>query len=211
MKCYHINFELDKKEKIIVQLTSPLHDIYCCDRASIVWTNDYTSYVLLDDSVFPIYNMVQVFIILLNKSLSNKLQLHQSLTTMDIGYLYNEDLQNKPGLAYEQWEGEEYPLWVGYKYFLWAGNDVQSWIYNNNAGDIVFEITPNFPEKLSTNFSNNRLSIEKQKNHESYKKWIQEYRPLLIRTIPREVAEQWLDKANQTLKTIEKNIGRVLI
>ena len=38
--------------------------------------------------------------------------------------------------------------------------------------------------------------------------WHKDYKPLFIRTLPREVAQQWLDQANSILKQITDNIER---
>jgi hypothetical protein len=50
---------------------------------------------------------------------------------------------------------------------------------------------------------------QQQKNYIPYEEWIKNYKPLLIRTIPKDVAEQWLNQAQEILKKIEENTPRL--
>ena len=48
------------------------------------------------------------------------------------------------------------------------------------------------------------FDTEDDKNGISYEEWIKTYKPYLVRTIPRDVAEQWLMQANDILEQIKK-------
>lgn len=120
----------------------------------------------------------------------------------DIGYLYNEDLQNKPGLVYTREEGEEYDLWVGYRYRLW-GAECQSWIYNDEEGEVIFELTPLFsgPFALGDKMQN-KTQLTK------YEKWLKSYQPILIRIIAKHIVHQLLVQVTGILDVINANVKK---
>jgi hypothetical protein len=198
---YAVNFSLSKAEQIIIELEDSLEEVHCCYSAKIAFMQNKKKFFIGNDSVRHNLELLKG---LLTKALKNKLKLHKSITT-DIGYLdneylrllYNDDPSIKSIFSYEKL-GES-KRWVGDKYHLWGYGSRGVWIYNDIDGSIIFEVTPAYaggfayPEKCIP-----------------YNKWIKKYKPYLIRIIPQEVAQQWLDQTNAILKQIEKNIKRLI-
>lgn len=209
MKAYDIEFKLNDEEKIIVKLDDPLSEVHICYRAPIFFVQHIKEYELMAD-VFPIWNNMQILATALRDALAGKLKLHESIkinenTNHDIGYMYNQDLRNKPGLLYEQWGDEEYELWVGYKYRLW-GQELQLWLYNDENGDIIFKLTPLFPGGFALGDSTDPEEVERSIQYDA---WIKNYKPFLIETLPRETAQRWLAHAEDIMKMIEDNERRM--
>lgn len=205
MKQYEIEFRLNKIEKIVFMSENPIASTHCCSEASIIFTENNHQF-LLDEKGAIRFNL-ECLIGVLAPAIENKLKLHGSIQK-DIGYLYNDELQNKPkpDLIYE--ERTEIKRWIGEKYSLWYG-EFPTWIYNNQAGEIIFEMTPYFPGRPTYPSKDELPTIEEIENSKWYDEWIKDYEPILIRIIPREVAQQWLDKANGILEQIEENIIRM--
>lgn len=191
MKNYNIVFQLNDSEKLIIELEEPLANVDYCYLEMMYFLHDQSKILLWKDSIR--YNL-ECLRNILNQALHNQLKLHESIT-QDIGYLYNECLQNKSYLTCTK----EDNVWVGYKYQFTGGNGFMIWIYNEKNGDIIFEITPYFVEQ----------SYEKIDNFLDYNKWIKGYRPILIRIVPRETAQHWLDQADKILATIKNNVLRM--
>ncbi len=165
----NITFILNEKEKLILNSPEPLSKIHCCHDAEIMFLHDNNKQLLSIDSIRE--NM-SVFINLLTQALDNKLQLHPSISK-DIGYLYNQELQGKPGLTYEKIEDNDY--WVGDNYLLWTYN-VVSWLYNTKDGSIIFEITPIFLGLFSAD-------TDALENEFHYKEWLKTYKPYISKEI----------------------------
>jgi hypothetical protein len=184
-------FLLNEKEEIVLELSNlPSNDIPCCYEAPILLLQDGKKVVLSTDDVLG--NMLALRH-LLTKTLSNELQLDQSIV-FDIGYVYNEycnvlykrNASTNCKFVYKISGNSR--LWIGSQYSLWA-HDYMSWIYNSADGSIVLELTPlyanGFPYKGK---------------EATYKKWLQAYKPYLIRIIPHKIAERWLVQANDVIK-----------
>jgi hypothetical protein len=191
---FNIVFKINKAEDIIIELNEALENVHCCYNADIFYINNLYKTSIASD--FIRYSLA-ILKGLLTKALKNKLRLHRSITN-DIGYLYNEELQDKPGLFYKtSKEGRKF--WIGESYSLW-NSSLDSWLYNDKDGNIIFEITPTYPSYYT--------EPETSTDYISYEEWIKSYKPFLIRKIPVEVARQWLDQANAILKKIEENVAR---
>jgi hypothetical protein len=85
------------------------------------------------------------------------------------------------------------------RYHLWAGKNLMSWMYNDDEGNIIFEVTPIYPYMYE--------DAEKEPSYVPYKEWIKDYKPLLIRKISKEVAQKWLKDANTIVEQINNNIA----
>lgn len=206
MKNYDLIFQLNDNEKIAIKLVEPIQEIHCCYEAQIIFIDRSGSqYLINEDSVREsMYSLSG----LLNKALKNQLKINALLSLRDIGYFFNEYRQSKPDTIYEIDDSGQEGDWIGSKYLLW-GKEVTAWIYNNDQGEIIFEITPDFPGQPTYRFNDEPLSLEEQENYKKYEEWIKNYKPLLIRVISREIAQQWLDQANEILTAIEDNIKRL--
>jgi len=198
-----IIFILDDTTKIVMQLECPIDGIDCCFQEYVNIFLGSRKYLLALDSIR--YLMLE-FNDLLTKALKIKLKLHKSITK-DIGYLWNEKLQGKPGLIYMKLEDRNY--WVGLNNLLWSTRDtmnpqLDTWIYNDHVENIILEITPAYPWHFS-----DLEEAEKDINYLPYEEWIKSYKPLLATTIPKDVAHTWLEQSNNILKIIDENVKRL--
>lgn len=197
MNDFNIVFKINNAEDIIIELNEALENVHCCYNADTFYINNLYKTSIASD--FIRYSL-EILKGLLAKALKNKLKLHRSITN-DIGYLYNEELQDKPGLFYKtSKEGRKF--WVGESYSLW-NSSLDSWIYNDERGNIIFEITPKYPW--------NYVEPKENEHYIPYEEWIKSYKPFLIRKIPIEVARQWLDQATSVLNKIEENMARLTV
>ena len=194
MNQHNITFSFNNLEKIVIELEEPFEVVHCCYQAPIVLYFENKKYLLMDDAV---RYRICLFITLLTKVLNNEFQLHESIKE-DIGYLRNEEFQNKSGLVYEK--SKTIDCWVGAKHSLWSGEGVSTWLYNDKKGNIIFEITPHYKYHFS--------DPEKTPNFMPYEEWAKNYKPYLIRIIPTDVAKQWLDLAHNVLKKIDENTAK---
>jgi hypothetical protein len=199
MKHSGINFVFNGNEKIVLEIKKPIEQLYCYCETPIVFKLPGCDFLL---SVDDIYENMLIFHKLLSQALCDEAPLHESIQS-DIGYVYNSYMRHtystKPvndetpicTLVYVKRDAIE--SWVGYNYNLWCHDCKASWLYNAADGSIVFEVTPVYP-----------FDTEDDKNGISYEEWIKTYKPYLVRTIPRDVAEQWLMQANDILEQIKK-------
>jgi len=192
MKSDKFIFVLNNEEEIVIKLHNQNDVIHCCYKAPIIFLQKSQELLL---SKGDIQENMYILAALLNKALSNNLQLHSSIT-QDIGFLFNRDRnEEKPDLAYEK--VERVSFWVGDKYKLWSYR-VATWLYNDQAGNIIFEITPIYPQTFR--------NPAKDLDIDDYEAWMKTYKPVLIRIIPKDIARIWLAQANDILKLIEENI-----
>lgn len=193
MHPHDIVFALNDKERIVIELGIPFEEVPCYCLQDIFFVQEKQKYCLayygLDDNIKRFQN-------LLVDALTNKLQLHESITR-DIGMLenieqkydrrnpntYNYTWKGSPDLVYEK--KQNYLSWIGYRYQLWAYDNLATWIYNNNDGAIIFEITRRYPYM----FTKNKKMIKM-----SFRDWMKSYNPLFISTISPEVTQEWLKK-----------------
>jgi hypothetical protein len=140
---------------------------------------------------------------LLTKTLNKELLLHESIK-QDIGYLWNEELQGKPGLTYEEGSGNIY--WIGERFLLWSCNSRlenrgTTWLYNDENGDIILEITPVYPWTFRDPKPNEK--------YVSYDEYMKSYKPLVIRKIPVDIAQEWLVQVKKLAHTIQESEKRM--
>src|SRR5438445_8769104 len=190
---YDIIFVLNETKKLVVELEQPFEQLPCYCQTTIIFYDGSTEYVLnLNDDL---ESSMDRFSASLSRSLSKDLPLHKSITK-DIGYLNNEYLtyalnddddddewQLNPNLVYE----DEFGSWVGFQYQIWSCRYWAAWMYNDENGAIVFEITPRYPGIF--------LEKDEQVGIPSYEDWIQSYKPAFIQVIPQDIAQNWLKQA----------------
>jgi len=191
MQVKTIEFLISDLETIIIELNDPLETLYYCDQISTFFVKNNIRYLLSVDSL---YDDMYVFRNLLDSALINQLHLDPSIQH-DIGYLFNEECEDRPGLTYEKLEGRDH--WVGFKYLLW-GSEFAAWLYNKqNSDEIVFQITPLYPEVFAPE--------EQVESITSYDEWITHYQSLFTAIIPKDIAHKWREEANKIVLQIEQN------
>ena len=72
------------------------------------------------------------------------------------------------------------------------------WIYNDKEGNIVLEITPPFAT----------LFFEAYPEEEpiSFDEWMKDYKPLLVTTISKQTAQQWVQQIDDLIKKTSAKI-----
>jgi len=189
-----IKFILNPDEKItFVGKDEPLQESLTYYGMLITFEGKNLKLVLYENFIFE---GIEVFICLLKKVINNKAGLPSSID-QDLGYLWNQkmhaDSDNK-----EKYELPG-PLWCS------TGHEegiCESWLYNNDQGDIILEITPSYRWHF--------FDPEEGENYITYEEFMQNYKPILFRTIPKEVAQQWLMQAEQLYAKIQENEAKEL-
>lgn len=203
MNTHEIIFAFNGVGKIIYELNVPIEEANCCTGATSILVYGTMHYALgFADSLR--YEMRSLFGAL-KLALEGELRLHPSITR-DIGYLYNEYFQRNGEFVYEERGGRR--RWVGERYNVWGGR-YPLWIYNNDDGDIVFEMTPSFPGDQLSSSPGEELDPGEVVNRQWYEEWIKDYKPIFIQKMPRSVAQQWLDQADHILDVIEANVKKM--
>lgn len=191
MPLSNLTFFLTNKEKILIQ--QDLNDLIdLCYESPIFWIDSSKELLLSHDSVRM--NMGW-FNGMLHQALLDKLKLPNSIN-QNIGYQYNRDInEDNPNIEYEKIETIK--SWIGNRYKLWS-NSVETWMYNDDHGNIILEITPVYPKTFR--------DPEEDLDMQDYQNWMKSYAPILIRTIPRNIAETWLKQTEDILEEIKANI-----
>ena len=203
MKHEKIVFSLNGNDGLEIILKERLDSIDYLSEAAISFFQGDDKYILFNNDI--LLYALGVIQTLLKSALADGLYLHESIHH-DIGYLYNtycdalwnEKLEIKKQFVYQYYEDSR--MWVGSSYHLWNAATVGSWIFNNKNGDIIFEIVPLYPYDF--------YDDNKPADAIPFDEWIKNYKPYAIRTIPKEVAVQWLNQAESLLQTIAKNVER---
>ncbi len=182
------------EEKLVIESPEIFNNTLCCMEGSIKFIVKNQELLLSKDAI---YHDNERFRVALSRALYQNYQLHASINE-DIGFLYNEQLQNRPGLAYEKDKDGNH--WVGYNNLLWA-NDSAAWLYTDKDGSIILEITPVYPGRYDDILVDNNKSIP-------YDAWIQTYKPYCIIKLPREIARKWLWATDTLHRKIEENIKK---
>ena len=199
MKKKEIIFLLKDAEEIVFPLDDDLDDIDCCYEAPIILKRESEHIVLAD---IPIYYAMQQVVERLTQALSKKLVISQTINN-DIGYVYNQYSFNisQKHLSDSSKTSDKKVPWIGYHYYLWSSClksfSCATWLYNDTNGSIIFEVTPLYVAREPEDI-----------DYISYKEWIKDYKPYLIRKIPKEVAQKWLKDANVIVEEINNNIAR---
>ncbi len=189
-------FKLDELEFIKFV---PDHDLnceetkHCCDHAKIYFIHEQQSLLIGQN---PSGDILNQFAKNLGNALDNKLQLHESIT-QNLGFMINE--------YYHQIfsPNSESSYWVGLNYEIWstmgdANTYTTTWLYNDDKGDIILEITPLYTWSFQENEIENPMFT-------TYDEFIKNYKPILRRVIPHKIAQAWLKKAHQWYGIFYKN------
>lgn len=191
MSLSNLTFFLTNTEKILIQHnTNDLIDI--CYEAPIFWVDTSKELLLSLDSVRM---NIGWFNAMLHQALLHELKLPNSIN-QNIGYQYNQYInEDNPNIEYEKIETIK--SWVGNRYKLWSYS-VETWIYNDKLGNIILEITPVYPKTFR--------DPEEDLDIQDYQNWMKSYAPILIRTIPKNIAKNWLKQTEDILEEIKTNI-----
>lgn len=193
----NIIFRLNDTESLVIKAKHPVEEIHCCYYAPTIFLSGAHIYEI---SECRPQDIVETISKELKKAFKKQLIPCQS-TTQDIGFLWNEAYRDKPGFIYEG----KAQLWVDESLRHWAAGEkgqaiISTWIYNDKDGNIILEITPDYPWYDCT--------PEEYENYIPYEEWIKTYKPLVIKKIPKDVAQKWVEQADFIAKKIGENIER---
>lgn len=198
-----LKFFIDQQEYFEIVLDCPKNIIHSCNFSLLSLMIDNRS-VIIGKSIIDDY--VQVLKKQLLLALANKLQLDASIQ-QDIGLYWNQELNEEDPSSILNY-GINGNSWVGNKYFLWGTDSSKkyeqfgTWLYNNAQGDIIFEVTPVYPETFIDPMNIDEI--------QDYEQWMQnEYKPFLVRIIPKNIAMQWLEQIELILQKIRLNVAEI--
>lgn len=192
MKYIYGILKINTHTKIIVGGRLPLSKVGIFYEVMVLFhEKNYSLLIGRDISI----NIAEQFISLFTKAINKCLVLDESC--YNIGRLDNEydssvwiyKDENRISIkkdGHDNWIGEQYRLCV-YK-------ERVSWLYNDQYGNIILEVTPWF-------------NVRKYKNQVVYEKWIKNYKPILKRTIAPEIAQKWIQQMEVLLRTVRVNSG----
>jgi len=146
------------------------------------------------------------FIQRLKKVVDGKLPLHESIT-QNLGIMENKlridfPRKNKKFIMVSSHSGESM-YWVGVNYEVWTTFDdinphVATWLYNDKEGNIILEVSKLYKWAF---IRKNRKDPE----YETYDEFMKDYKSLIHRVIPRDVAIQWLKDSMKVYRSFFEN------
>ncbi len=137
---------------------------------------------------------------MLKEALEGRLILDESIKK-NLGFYYIQYHKNnkRKNLKYRLDEDGN-SIWVGFKYQIYSpaySSEQSSWLYNDTDGNIIFEITPNYPWFFT--------GAEKGEVVIGYSQWMKSYHPYVVRIIKREVVEQWIKQLDELIEKVAIN------
>ena len=184
---------IDVGRYLTLEFDGKTSDLRSFDYLTIAYHNGTKKYILYtNDWVVEALGMLKA---LLTKAIDNRLILHDSIVN-DIGYLWNEYLQDKKEHNFVEKPLENSTYWVGQTHHLCESKKWDTWLYNKNDA-IYFEITPSYHWHF--------CKPQKNEKFVSYKKFVKKYKPLAIIKIDKKVAQRWLKIVSRLLATAQKN------
>lgn len=189
---------IDDQACLELKLKEMIKKLIYCDDCLIYFKDTNNKIVLYHDFIRP---GLSVFVEVLEDLISNRLALHESIVR-DVGYMWNQLLHAEPADRDPKIFCEEDGFWVAEVNLVWSasGDDypsVETWLYNNDEGEIILEITPVYKWHFD--------DPEPGENYITYEEFMLNYKPILFRTIPKDVAQEWVDQAQNLLNIIEQN------
>ncbi|MCX5923138.1 MAG: hypothetical protein NTU89_01080 [Candidatus Dependentiae bacterium] len=199
-----LKFYINSSEKEFISIDEDISEITLFENIKINFEG-VNKYILINDCFDYTIDVLKN---MLKEAINNKLPLHKSLINKNknslIGYQWSQYLQKRKrkSLVYDRTRGGI--QWVGYLHNLFEtshGIDrPASWLYNDEHGNIILEITPVYPWFSS--------KPEAGETFVKYSEWMKSYKPLLIRTISKETAQQWLKQIDELIEVVKANDER---
>jgi hypothetical protein len=117
----------------------------------------------------------------------------------NVGYCWNHVLNQK--INDHQLFDDNYNYLNNF--LVWSRANHVTFLYNNNQGDIVFEVIPLYPFTYA--YGKNK------RTYGYFAKWMKSYKPILKTIISPEVAQQWILQAEEMIAFIIHNSDRLRI
>ena len=206
---HEVIFELSDVERLVVSGEHIDEQCCCCCDTPLSFCSNDICYGL---ETVNVKSCMAVFAEQLTKALENKLRLDKTIK-QDIARLWNIEeyyfhngLGHVPEFKYEMTQGFSKPQWVGYKNAILSAmpsNALGTWLYNDDEGNIIFEIAPIYPW-----FSYDPKTEPVPEGFIPFEEFMKNYKPTLIRKIPVEVARKWAEQAKQASQDIYDLLAR---
>lgn len=184
------NFMISEHEYFQIQTEDlPLQFVYSCYDLNIIFiSKEKTIAFGYEDAGSFCFSLQQIIPKLLNNQLAIPTILQNKLGIMCNEYFMSLATDNScmNYLLFSNSHRQERPYY-------------SSWLYNDMRGNIIFEITPQYPWNDED---------ENDRNHPdfiSYAEFIKNYQPTIIRTIDPKYLQQWLNQVNILLPIFEEN------
>jgi len=199
MKKTTVTIAIDRVSYLTLEFAGKIKDLYLFDEMVIAYHKGQKRHILLKKD-FVIWG-VRHFKEVLQIAIDGRRVLHNSIKH-DLGYLWNEYLQEKNGHDFVEKPVENSTRWVGTEYLLFSTpRSFSTWIYNKDS-DIYLEITPTYPWHF--------LEPKKNEKFVSYDEFIKKYKPLMIIKIEKKVARKWLKVLSKLEAIAQKNYEKTV-
>jgi hypothetical protein len=197
-----IIFSINKNDGLKIFYDKNAHFCYYPHTAlTIKYVSNRASFIIGLVDIDEFVHKIRLFI---SQLLQGNKQLDESFNN-NIGYIgnyYNASVfDNKhyiDNMIFKNDFFESIPYWIGENHTLCGYRHRQTWLYNDDFGNIILEVTPSY-------YSLNK----RRQNKISFEKWMKKYKPILKRTISKEIAQQWLLQMEDLLAIINQNIARM--
>jgi hypothetical protein len=172
---------------------------YCCSPTKVYFVNQQELRIC-QESIGIVF---EGWIARLKKAIDNKLLLHESLTE-DLGIIWNyKSCQIPYNFFMMPTQDGKNLYWVGSNYkiggtFYDTDYEVTTWLYNDEAYNIVLEVTPFYKWSLDEPEIDDPDFI-------TYDEFMKNYKPLIHRVIPHQIAVQWLEQLMQVYRSFFTN------
>lgn len=185
------DFVIDFEKKITINIPDPSEkfNYYYDITSSLNKFDEATALLIMNDRQVVLAkdildDVIVSFNATLKRALENHLHLPSYLKTPGIGFELNKMLNDKNDYDFS-------PFW------MWSSlTHVQTLIYNYQS-EIYLEIIPTCPD-VNTDQSDEIIE-------ESFQKFMKNYKPILVTTIPLQIAQDWLVETEKIITMINKN------
>jgi len=183
MNNLNFTFKLNAKVSVIIEPDQYDADLVQCFREGYFSIMENNHKTVLCHSFLISY--LEEFAIALKQALHNNRQL-DSYFIQNVGYYWNESING---------HDEEHPFNEIYDilhaYTIWESH-ITTWIYNDNEGNIILEITPYYPHTHDPEYS-----------YQDFLQWMKNYKSLIKYIIPQETAQEWIHQLATILTELE--------
>lgn len=191
MKYVYQELTLNNKTKIVIGSSCcPLQELLLFCKVDVMFVDKHRSFIFGHDVAITI---AEDFIAHLIYTTQQKLTLDESCH--NIGFVANEYHRafwgNKKNDTRRLFKEDDNNFWIGYQYQLFGSKNKTGWLYNDQYGNIIFEIAPYFNTFI--------------RNKKTYLQWIKQYKSIFRCTIAQDVALKWIDQLRKVLLMIRVN------
>ena len=196
----YIHLRLSDTQYLIIGLEQPLADIKLTTQTPLFYSEHGTIYFL---EYHAIGRLLESILDTTFQASEMRLRLHPCLIK-GLGYSMNECIYHQAPLFTEEYCG--YTEWIGYRYSLCMGHFC-GWIYNNDLGEIIFELTTVFMGELLGSHPDESTCDLSKCNYDihDYEEYMNNYRPLRSILLSEDIAINLYTDAYYFYRKIKNN------